>query len=552
MMLSRRQFGAATMSGLVAPLVSRPAFAQASKNLSGAIEAIRAYGGQHLAHFGLPGMTLGLTTPYGLSTVLNFGFADRSPPRLIGPETLFQVGSITKVMTGAVLHQLAAEGRFRLTDRISALLPSIPLPPGNLVTVQDLLDHVSGLPADAPVSPPGGLWTGFAPGSHWHYSNTGYDILGMLAEQIGGEPLARLFEKRIFAPAGMSRSRGAILAADKALYAQGYQAADPMTPFAIGTPLVPAPWVDVTSGAISVGATAIDMIRFMRSLGEVANGRGGLGLPPAAGMAFAQHAVSTDTPATTYGNGLMHVASGGRKYLHHTGGMVSFSSSFHLDVVSGAGAFACSNISAFAEYRPRLLTQFAVDTLTAVTAGRPVPRAPSLTTRLANATSYVGSYTGPTGGFEVRRGSPLTIVANGRSADLQPWGGELFRTTHPDFHPFTLMFDRRGPAIAGASWGAASFAHAGFPHASPPAEAALAPLTGSYVNDSPWWGTLKVVQRDGRLWLGTETPLTLISGNLWRVGGEPWSPERAEFADFVNGRPNTFILSGERFVRGDG
>ncbi len=66
----------------------------------------------------------------------------------------------------------------------------------------------------------------------------------------------------------------------------------------------------------------------------------------------------------TYGNGLMHFGNAGRPYLHHTGGMVSFSSSFHLDPASGVGAFACANISAFAEYRPRLLTWFATDALT--------------------------------------------------------------------------------------------------------------------------------------------------------------------------------------------
>jgi hypothetical protein len=68
----------------------------------------------------------------------------------------------------------------------------------------------------------------------------------------------------------------------------------------------------------------------------------------------------------TYGNGLMHVGNASRSYLHHTGGMVSFSSSFHLDVRSGVGAYASANVSAFFEYRPRLLTLFAASALTMV------------------------------------------------------------------------------------------------------------------------------------------------------------------------------------------
>jgi hypothetical protein len=53
------------------------------------------------------------------------------------------------------------------------------------------------------------------------------------------------------------------------------------------------------------------------------------------------------------------------------------------------------------------------------------------------------------------------------------------------------------------------------------------------------------------LWLGTETRLTKIGANSWRVGEEAWSPERASFADFSNGRPQTFIFSGNEFQRHD-
>src|SRR5262249_34840630 len=147
------------------------AFAQNSPRLDAAITAIRAHAEEHLRHFGLPGMTLGLTTPSGLSTVLNFGFANRDSRAPIIPETLFQIGSISKVMTATVIHQFVAEGYFKLSDRVSTLLPVVHLPAGNAITVQHLLDHVSGLPDDAPMFVPGGLWTGFAPGTHWSYSN---------------------------------------------------------------------------------------------------------------------------------------------------------------------------------------------------------------------------------------------------------------------------------------------------------------------------------------------------------------------------------------------
>jgi hypothetical protein len=253
----------------------------------------------------------------------------------------------------------------------------------------------------------------------------------------------------------------------------------------------------------------------------------------------------------SYGNGLMHVSAGGRSYLHHTGGMVSFTSSFHVDVASGVGAFASSTISAFSEYRPRQLTQFAVDALTDAAEGRRLPSPPLLEKPLAGAAAYVGRYSGPAGAFEIRVGTPLTIVANGESAPLQAWGGDIFRTTHPAFRDFSLMFERKGNAVTAASWGPATYLREGTAARLPASDPQLAKLAGRYVNDSPWLGLAPVVERGGKLWLGTETPMTSIGDNLWRIGDESWSPERGSFADFIDGRPQTFIFSAEKFARHD-
>jgi CubicO group peptidase (beta-lactamase class C family) len=553
MQITRRAFTAGALSAAVSARFAAPALAQASPRLDAAIGAIGAHAEEHLRHFGLPGLTLGITTPSGLSTVLDFGFANRDSRAPITSDTLFQIGSISKSMTATVIHQLAAEGRLNLSDRVSKLLPVVHLPAGNAITVQHLLDHTSGLPDDAPLFGPGGLWTGFQPNQHWSYSNTGYAILGKIAEEVGGKPLDRLITERVFAPLGMRRSRGAIVGADRTLYAQGYEAADSTVPFALGASLAPAAWVDVTFGAGSVASTADDMLRFLRSMADAAQGRGGLGLKPDAARAFTSHFVGSGTPGLSYGNGLMHVGgpTPARSYLHHTGGMISFSSSFHVDLASGIGAFASSTISAFAEYRPRVLTRFAVDALAEATAGRPVPAAPPLDVPLANAGAFVGRYSGPSGSFEVRPGSPLTLVANGREAALQPWGENFFRTLHPDFRDFTLMFEMTGKAVTGASWGPSSFGKDGANRALPKSDPALARLAGRYVNDSPWWGTAVIIERGGRLWLGTETRLTKIGANSWRVGEEAWSPERASFADFSDGRPQTFIFSGNEFQRHD-
>ena len=547
MELSRRTFTGGGLALALGSQLALPAFASGRTDLRPTLAAIRDYGDAHLAHFHLPGMTLGLTTPDGARTILNFGYANREARRPIMPETLFQIGSISKVMVALVLHQFVAEGRFRLTDRLSDILPAVPLPVANQIQVQHMLDHVAGLPGNAPMFPDGGLWTAYAPGAHWHYSNTAYEILGKLVEHFGQKPLALLLHERIFAPLGMKRSRGAIVDADRTLYAQGYEAADQVAAYARGVPLAPAPWVDVTFGAGSVASTADDMLPFLRALADAVQGRGTLGLSPQQARAFATRAVPSDMPGMSYGNGLMHVGEAGRSYLHHTGGMLSFSSSFHVDIASGVGAFASATINAFAEYRPRLLTRFAVDALTNARSERPLPAIPSLIAPLANAASYVGRYSGPAGSFEIRAGAPLTIVAGGQSAPLELVADEVFRTTHPSFRLYSVKLERRGLA----SWGSNSYGREGSRVALPKSDPALSKLAGRYINDNPWFGAAPVVERGGKLWIGTETAMTRVGENLWRVGKEAWSPERASFANFIDERPQTLIWSGEKFLRHD-
>ena len=516
-----------------------------------AMAAIQAYADAHRRWFNLPGLTLGVTSPSGFEAVIHSGFANADARTPITPDTLFQIGSISKSFAAFLLHQFATEGRFRLSDRIVSLLPQAPLPADSPITLQHLLDHVAGLPGDAPLFVRGGLWTAYPPGAHWHYSNTGYELLGKLAEHIGGKPLSRLYAERIFAPLGLRRTRGAIVGADRLLYAQGYEAADMAVPFVRGARLAPAAWVDMANAAGSIGSTAAEMNLYLRALAAAAQGRGGLGLGPEQGRALTAHSVATGSPAMGYGNGLMHVSDKGRNYLHHTGGMVSFTSAFHLDIDNGVGAFASSTLSAFSDYRPRKLTLFAVQALAAAESGQPLPLPPSLEVLVPNPTQYVGRYAADSKTFEIRAGRGLTLVAKGREAALEPHSTDLFGTIHPEFRDFSIKFDRAGGAVVAALWGPETFVRQGAPVTVPRSDPALARLAGRYVNDSPWLGTAIIVERGGKLWLGTDTPLVAIGDNHWRAGEEAWSPERASFANFIDAIPQTFVYSGWEFARLD-
>ncbi|WP_329455382.1 serine hydrolase domain-containing protein [Streptomyces sp. NBC_01497] len=143
------------------------------------------------------------------------------------PNARFRAGSVTKVFTAAVVLQLAAQGRVRLDAPVRGYLPSlIPARYGG-VTVRELLNHTSGIPAaDAPGSTveeayahrfdrftPQGMVaqaTGeepeFAPGTAQHYLNINYTVLGLLVEHVTGRPYASEVTRRILRPLHLDRT----------------------------------------------------------------------------------------------------------------------------------------------------------------------------------------------------------------------------------------------------------------------------------------------------------------------------------------------------------
>ncbi|MCO5970661.1 serine hydrolase domain-containing protein [Actinoallomurus soli] len=137
----------------------------------------------------------------------------------------WRIGSVTKTFTATLILQLIGERKLGLDEPIDRYLPGL-LPRGGQITVRMLLDHTSGL-ADYSASfddtPEGfrrlarttytprqliDLGTSMPPtsrpGGPWHYSNTGYIALGLLAEKITGQPLGYALRRRISIPHRLS------------------------------------------------------------------------------------------------------------------------------------------------------------------------------------------------------------------------------------------------------------------------------------------------------------------------------------------------------------
>lgn len=151
-----------------------------------------------------------------------FGYADRASKRAATAETNFRIGSVTKQFTATAILLLEAEGKLALTDPIKKHIPEFPAAQG-AVTVHQLLTHTGGVPSYTamkevmekraePKTPQQLMeltWNKpleFSPGTKWSYSNSGYIILGVLIEKLSGMPYAEFMKKRIFDPAGLTRT----------------------------------------------------------------------------------------------------------------------------------------------------------------------------------------------------------------------------------------------------------------------------------------------------------------------------------------------------------
>jgi hypothetical protein len=96
----------------------------------------------------------------------------------------------------------------------------------------------------------------------------------------------------------------------------------------------------------------------------------------------------------------------------------------------------------------------------------------------------------------------------------------------------------------GSDW----YARPGSPARPVDASPELARYVGAYYSADPWVGWVRVVQRQGRLWIGGTDLLTPIGDRLFRVG-RPTSPEVAEFLDFVDGSPRRLRFDGGELER---
>lgn len=157
------------------------------------------------------------------------GLADLRSGRALQASDRMWAGSVTKTMTSALVLKLVDAGKLSLSDRIDRWYPQ--LPHAREISIRMLLKQQSGIPDydesdrfSRALSPPHpGLFEPWdeptmvaevsdpertrLPDRHFRYSNSNYWLLGRIAEQVAGRPLAELMQRELFAPAAATSAR---------------------------------------------------------------------------------------------------------------------------------------------------------------------------------------------------------------------------------------------------------------------------------------------------------------------------------------------------------
>lgn len=174
---------------------------------------------------GMPGCAIGIFRNGRVEQSRTFGLAALDTGRAITPDTVFEIGSLSKQFTGFALLLLEADGRISLSDPIGRYLPELPAFL-HVITIEQALRHTSGLPnfgghAFFLHSPSIELLdearalryftrarrAQFPPGTDWSYSDDGYFLGRMIVERVTGQPFPQFMAERVFAPLGMTNSR---------------------------------------------------------------------------------------------------------------------------------------------------------------------------------------------------------------------------------------------------------------------------------------------------------------------------------------------------------
>ncbi|WP_175670342.1 class C beta-lactamase [Burkholderia ambifaria] len=218
-----------------------------------------------MKQFAIPGMAIGIVAD-GKPYVFDYGVMSTQTGKPVTGDTLFEIGSVSKTLTGTLASDAQEGGELSLSDPVAKYLPALQGKPFGGVTLLELGTYT---PGGMPLQVPDGIrddaalmryldaWRpAYAPGTRRTYSNVALGMLGQLTAKAMNRDFAALMEQRLFPALGMTHTYINVPAARQGDYAQGYTQD--------GKP------IRMTGGmlwqpAYGVKTTAADLLRFVQA-----------------------------------------------------------------------------------------------------------------------------------------------------------------------------------------------------------------------------------------------------------------------------------------------
>ncbi len=523
------------------------------------------------------GMAVALTDRRQTLYTAGLGYADLAGRNPVTVDTTFQIGSIGKSMTALALLQLVDARRLDLNAPLSAHLPWFALPSRyGPITLRHVLSHTAGLPAGTDFTP-AARYEGFAlrdteaawePGTRFHYSNTGYKLLGWLLEDITGHGYGSSIRERVLEPLGMNATDPVMTHQTRHRMATGYVPLHDDRPYRKSDTLIPATWMEYAVGDGSPASTAGDMARYARLWLNDGRSEGSPLVSPATYRLMTTPVINMARGEDYehdygYGFGIISHQADGHHFIGHGGSTVGFRAIMMADQTDGLGVvILCSGFDVDTYGPARYALQFAAATRN----GQPAPEPPPIpdVTRVADAHRFVGDYVDESTGAVLSVQSEdggLRLNAGAVSARLEHIDGGAFCVPHDAFDPFALRFraaedDQSDGPMVEIHHGPAVYVRRGReplagtdPH---PGE--WAAFIGHYRSHAPYVSNFRVILRRGHLYLvwpdGGELPLTPyrsdgMASPRFAVGpaGEP-SAEWVRFHPVVGGQALRALWAG--------
>ena len=528
-------------------------------SMDSAGQRLSEYIDRRLPMFNAPGLAIGITNRERILQMGVYGLANLDAKRPVKPNTLFQIGSISKSFASIILLQLQEQGLLDIDDPATKFIPWFEIQSEyEPITLRHLMSHTAGIirGSDDTVSAYTEAWNlrftkiAAPPGEMFHYSNNGYKVLGVILQTVLDQSMADILRERVLRPLGMNATLPVICTRDRARMAVGYSPFYDDRPFPIGGLLAPATWLESDAADGSICSTAEDMCRYIRALLNRCEGL----LSPRSFDELIKPVITTDDGAhgEHYGLGLVTQQIDGHLVISHSGGMVGYSADMLADLDAGLGVIILTNGPA----EPEKLSRQVLSLVRAALEENELPDfPPEIPARVEHANEYVGKYYCKDKSFSLTsKNERLYLDFESATVLLEPLGPDKFFVPHPAFELYPLQIKRENDNIIEAIHSEERYVRGGYQGETAyeyPIEWNAYP--GHYRSHNPWLSNFRVVLRKGALVFvypfGEEEPLHQIEPGLFRIGGDPRSPEFIRFDVIIEGKAMQAIFSGSSYSR---